>query len=103
MSSSLAYRLTTFKDGLHALVDNQPEQLGAFIVKQLDRSGLNADLSPDEKNEQLRKIAGHVAALINRKKTKDGKLPLEAIIVANFIGHCRRNNREDHCVQDNLA
>ncbi|MBV5345809.1 MAG: hypothetical protein JZU63_09995, partial [Rhodoferax sp.] len=76
MSSSLAYRLTTFKDGLLALVDNQPEQLGTFIAKQLDRSGLNADLSPDEKKEQLQKLAGHVAALINRK-SGDGSLPLE--------------------------
>ena len=89
MSSSLAYRLTTFKDGLLALVDNQPEQLSAFIAKQLDRSGLNAELSPDEKKEQLRKLAGHVAALINRKSS-DGRLPLESIIVANFIGHCHR-------------
>ncbi len=89
MSSSLAYRLTTFKDGLLALVDNQPEQLGTFIAKQLDRSGLNADLSPDEKKEQLQKLAGHVAALINRK-SGDGSLPLESIIVANFIGHCHR-------------
>ncbi|MBV5329729.1 MAG: type III-B CRISPR-associated protein Cas10/Cmr2 [Chlorobium sp.] len=89
MSSSLAYRLTTFKDGLLALVDNQPEQLGAFIAKQLDRSILNAELSQDEKKEQLQKLAGHVAALINRKSS-DGRLPLESIIVANFIGHCHR-------------
>ena len=91
MSSSLAYRLSTFEDGLLALVDNQPEQLGAFIAKQLDRSSLNAELSLDEKKEQLQKIACHVAALINRpiKGTgKKKKLPLESLIVANFIGHC---------------
>lgn len=89
MSSSLAYRLSTFKDGLLALVDNQPAQLGPFIAKQLDRSSLNAEFSPDEKKEQLRKLADHVAALINRKSS-DGRLPLESIIVANFIGHCHR-------------
>jgi len=96
MSSSLAYRLATFQDGLLALVDHQPEQLGAFIVKQLDRSGLNNALSDKEKKEKLAEIAGHVAALINRKG-KDEKLPLEALIVANFMGHCRhQNHKENH-------
>ncbi len=91
MSSSLAYRLSTFIDGLLAMVDTNPGQLQTFIVKQLDRSGLNTDLSEEEKQEHLGKIAGHIAALIDRKD-KNGKLPLETLIIANFIGHCRKEN-----------
>lgn len=92
MSSTLAYRLAIFEDGLLALVDKQPEQLRAFIAKQLDRSGLSAGLSKDEKKKQLQKTADHVAALIDRKG-KDGRLPLESLIVANFIGHCRHEQQ----------
>lgn len=107
MSSSLAYRLATFETGLQALVDKSPDQLVPFIAKQLDRSGLNITLSQDEKDEQLRVIATHVAALINRNdkeihQTKKEKLPLESLIVANFIGHCRKK-MEDHCDKNNLA
>lgn len=103
MSSSLAYRLAIFEDGLLALVDKQPEQLRAFVAKQLDRSGLNRALSDEEKKEKLAEIAGHVTALINRPQAgkaqatgQPGKLPLESLIVANFIGHCRH----EHCQGD---
>lgn len=89
MSSSLAYRLSSFTDGLLALAASHPEELPRFIAKQLDRSGLNKELDKEEKEKQLLEIATHVAALINRKDDND-RLPLESIIVANFIGHCRR-------------
>lgn len=74
-----------------------PDELPRFIVKQLDRSGLNRDLSEQEKKEKLAETADHIAALINRPRMKGearepggkpGSLPLESLIVANFIGHC---------------
>jgi len=96
LSSSLAYRLATFEDGLQALVTNKPAELARFISKQLDRSGLNRNLSDKEKEEKLKATAGHIAALINRPRVarkkesggKPGSLPLDSLIVANFIGHC---------------
>lgn len=101
MSSSLAYRLATFEDGLQALVTNKPAELPRFIVKQLDRSGLNRNLSDQEKKEKLGKTAGHIAALINRPQAgeakepngKPGNLPLESLVVANFIGHCLKEHQ----------
>ncbi|MEZ0329227.1 MAG: type III-B CRISPR-associated protein Cas10/Cmr2 [Dissulfuribacterales bacterium] len=95
MSSSLAYRLAAFEDGIKAMLRSYPEELPRFIVKQLDRSGLNKDtkgLTEDEKqakNKQLTELAMHIAAIISRKD-EDGKIPLESIIVANFIGHCMK-------------
>jgi len=94
MSSSLAYKLSTFETGLKVLIDKNPEQLVPFILKQLDRSGLNSSLPKQQKEKQLNEIATHVAALIDRNNKDDQdvdaeKLPLESIIVANFIGHCR--------------
>lgn len=92
MSSSLAYRLAAFEDGLKAMLESYPEELPRFIVKQLDRSGVNKakGLTEEEKkarNEELIKIAKSVAAIISRKD-ENGNLPLDAIIVADFIGHC---------------
>lgn len=99
MSSSLAYRLSAFETGIQALIDKSPEQLVPFIAKQLDRSGLNNNLSKQQKEEQLHTIAAHVAALVRNNNPCDTnerkKLPLESIIVANFIGHCR-NQTEAH-------
>ncbi len=96
MSTSLAYRLATFDQGLLALVNNHPGQLVSFIAKQLDRSCLPAgeQLSPEEKNKQLAQIASHIAPLItsnwlDKDETTD-KLPLQSLIIANFIGHCRQ-------------
>ncbi len=97
MSSSLAYRLSTFEDGLIPLLAKHSEELLRFIAKQLDRSGLNKELSKEEKDKQLQKIATHVAALIGRKDSTDdgkGKLPLESLIVANFIGHCQNQGEQ---------
>ena len=97
MSSSLAYRLATFNDGLLAMVDKHPEQLTIFIGKQLDRSCLEQGvaLSPDEKKKQITEIAEHIAALIRSGNQQDkqamNKLPLESLIIANFIGHCRKS------------
>lgn len=97
MSSSLAYRLASFADGLHPLLDH-PEELRRFIAKQLDRSGLNKELSKEEKEQQLFEIADHVAALIGRidstVEDDKGKLPLESLIVANFIGHCQNQGEQ---------
>ncbi|GBE12361.1 CRISPR-associated protein [bacterium BMS3Abin13] len=89
MSSSLAYRLGTFQDGLLAMVDQYPEQLQRFIAKQLDRSGLAAGRRGEEKDALLMQLAGHVGCLIN-SRNQDGELPLEALVIANFIGHCRQ-------------
>ncbi len=99
MSSSLAYRLSAFETGLQALMDKSPEQLVPFIAQQLDRSRLNNNLSKQQRKEQLHTIASHVAALISNTpcntNSERTKLPLESIIVANFIGHCR-NQTEAH-------
>jgi CRISPR-associated protein Cmr2 len=97
ISSSLAYRLATFADGLHPLL-HHPEELRRFIAKQLDRSGLNKELTKEEKERQLFVIADHVATLIGRKDSTveddKGKLPLESLIVANFIGHCQNQGEQ---------
>lgn len=95
MSSSLAYRLAAFEDGLKAMLNSYPDELPRFIAKQLDRSGLNKDtngLTEDEKkakNEKLAELARHVSATISRKDEND-KIPLESLIVANFMGHCMK-------------
>ena len=96
MSSSLAYRLTTFQDGLLALVNKHPPQLVPFIAKQLDRSilGTDNDLSPDQKQQKATRIAGHIAALICADQTKtdqaETKLAMDSLIIANFMGHCQQ-------------
>ncbi|MEZ0329694.1 MAG: type III-B CRISPR-associated protein Cas10/Cmr2 [Dissulfuribacterales bacterium] len=90
MSSSLAYRLATFEDGLNALVNKNPAELAKFIAKQLDRSGLNKkvkNLTDEALEGKIQAIASHVAALIERKD-ENGRLMIDSLIVANFIGHC---------------
>jgi len=89
MSSSLAYRLGAFKDGLLPLVDHYPEQLQRFLIQQLERSGLAAGVEREEKDARLSELAEHVGQLISRRD-HDGQLPLETLVIANFIGHCRQ-------------
>lgn len=97
MSSSLAYRLASFDDGLKALINSHPEQLGAFIAKQLDRSGISKEMPKEERKERMKEVADHVAALIGRMDGK-GDLPFEALVVANFIGQSReQRNRWMSC------
>lgn len=98
MSSSLAYRLATFEDGLLPLIQDQSAQLVPFVSKQLDRSGLNKEFLKKEKDTELIKIAEHVAALIHQPlvaaDSNTAKLPLESLIVANFIGHCLAHKQD---------
>lgn len=89
MSSSLAYRLDSFRDGVMAIVDQHPDKLPAFVTKQLERSGKGAG----EKPERLLELAGHVAAVLANRK-KDEAIPTEALVVANFIGHCLQERRD---------
>ncbi|MDD3553718.1 MAG: type III-B CRISPR-associated protein Cas10/Cmr2 [Deltaproteobacteria bacterium] len=93
MSSSLAYRLSTFEEGLQALIAEHSGGLAKFIAKQLERSGVNKDNKDKKDDEEVMELAQHIAALINRK-TPDGKLPLESIIVAEFIGRCRAEHKD---------
>ena len=89
MSASLAYRLATFGDGILPLLTRE-EQLQRFVKKQLDRSGLAAGLTEEERDEQLGRIASHVAALLahgSRGRNPD-TLEAESLIIANFLGHC---------------
>jgi hypothetical protein len=93
MSSSLAYRLSTFEEGLQALIAEHSGGLAKFIAKQLERSGVNKNNKDKKDDEEVMELAQHIAALINRK-TPDGKLPLESIIVAEFIGRCRAEHKD---------
>lgn len=97
MSSSLAYRFAAFEYGLQALLKCHPNELPRFIAKQLERSGLNKDLKDlpdDEQSEKIMEIARHIGAIISIKD-ENGKMPLESLIVANFIGHCMEKARCD--------
>ncbi len=88
MSSSLAYRLDIFADGIRAIVEHQPGKLQAFIKKQIDRS----EKSANEKTEDIHSLAQQVATILTSRKD-DRNIPTEALIVANFIGHCRQERR----------
>ncbi len=89
MSSSLAYRLDSFRDGMAAIVKKYPDQLPSFVFRQLQRSGTG--LKEEKKN--LRELATHISAILNSRKG-DATLPTEALVVANFIGHCRQERRD---------
>ena len=89
MSSSLAYRLDTFSDGIRAIAEHQPDKLSVFVKKQIDHSGKGTN----EKTEDIDNLAQHVATILTSRKD-DGIIPTEALIVANFIGHCRQERRD---------
>ncbi len=84
MSSSLAYRIETFRPGLAAIMAKNASLLPAFIEQQLQRSG---DSGTDE---DCKLLAQSVAALLARMDHKNLPLPIESLIVAKFIGLCRR-------------
>ena len=84
MSSSLAYRLETFRPGLAAIMAENVSLLPAFIERQLQRSD---DSGTDEERKLL---AQSVAALLARMDHENRSLPIESLIVAKFIGLCRR-------------
>ena len=88
MSSSLAYRLDRFRSGIAAILDQSPELLPIFIEKQLIRSAGEDDNGGDERTQML---ALQVAGLIAGAGGLDvDDLPVEALIVAKFIGWHRR-------------
>jgi len=88
MSTSLAYRLAMFADGLLPIMDN-PKLLKRFIIKQLDRSGLSRNLSEYEQKKQLEETADHVAALLCHQNKGQDRLQTESLVIANFMGSCR--------------
>jgi len=89
MSSSLAYRLDSFRDGVTAIMEQHPDKLPAFVFRQIERSGTGAGAA----SENLRELADHVAAVLGNRK-KNEPIPTEALVVANFIGHCRQERRD---------
>jgi hypothetical protein len=92
MSSSLAYRLETFRPGLAAIMEKDVSLLPAFIEQQLKRSGSNSvDGNDSEERKQKRMLLSQsVAALLARKDHENRWLPIESLVVAKFIGLCRK-------------
>jgi CRISPR-associated protein Cmr2 len=93
ISSSLAYRLETFRPGLAAIMEENYSLLPAFIEQQLQRSddsGTDANDSDEERKRKRKLLAQSVAALLARMDHEDKPLPIESLIVAKFIGLCRR-------------
>ncbi len=84
MSSSLAYRLETLRPGLAAIMEKDASLLPAFIEQQLQRSGVGGG------DEERKVLAQSVAALLDRMDHENRPLPIESLIVAKFIGLCRR-------------
>ncbi len=88
MSTSLAYRLAMFENGLLPIID-KPELLRRFIVKQLERSSPERQLPKEERMEKLKQTAVHVAELLAHQNSGQNRLRAESLVIANFIGHCR--------------
>ena len=87
MSSSLAYRMDRFRHGIVAILAQSPEMLPNFIAKQLARSNADQEDLNDARKDALKSLARQVAGLIATTGSHDDKdLPLEALIVAKFIG-----------------
>jgi len=85
MSSSLAYRLESFRPGLVAILDRDPALLPAFVEQQLMRS--EAEGATDEERRQKRNILSQrVAALIAHPGSAERLLALESLIIAKFVG-----------------
>ena len=93
LSSSLAYRLETFKDGLISLSKSEDpcQRLANFIAAQMDRSEVTfeADTNISKKEQQKRKekqekeLARSIVRVI--RKSEDS-LAFESLIVAKFLG-----------------
>jgi len=81
VSSSVVYRMETFRDGIEAMLkqDNYKEMLVKFITSQLDRSSVG--------NEKERKVFADKMADIVVVKDKDGNREYrpEGLIVAAFM------------------
>ena len=89
MSTSLAYRLAMFEDGLLPLLNRQ-RLLKRFVLKQLDRSELKESLPEDEQKKRLEETAVHVAELLAHQNRNAERLQAEALVIANFMGKCRQ-------------
>ena len=101
LSSSLAYRLELFRDGLEAIVSHDVEvesRLAAFIQAQMDRSELKTKVSSKELAPQVaRLIRSQTATPDDRETVAWGGTPtpdtpalnLESLIVAKFLGERR--------------
>ena len=89
MSSSLAYRLASFRPALEAIIERDPALLPLFIEQQLMRS--EEDGKASEKHRQKRgTLAQRVAALIAHRPAGNTGLALESLIIAKFVGLGRR-------------
>ncbi len=98
MSSSLAYRLETFRPGLAAIMKKNPALLPAFIEQQLQRSAAGSSGGNDSTTESKAKrniLAQSVAALLARNDQENRSLPIESLIVAKFIGLCRKQRLDE--------
>jgi hypothetical protein len=62
------------------------------VFKQLDRSGLADELTKEERTDNLQATASHVAALLAHQNRGGARhtLQAESLVIANFMGHCRR-------------
>jgi len=95
MSSSLAYRLESFRPGLVAIMKQNISLLPDFIEQQLHRSensSTNTANSSGDRQHKRRILAQSVAALLARQDHENQPLPIESMIVAKFIGLCRKRD-----------
>jgi CRISPR-associated protein Cmr2 len=83
LSSSLVYRLESFRPGLEAIADKEPGLMTKFIAEQIARSRGKG------KENEHEELAKSMASLIIRKKSSNngGQLiDLSPLLIARFIG-----------------
>lgn len=114
LSSSLAYRLELFRDGLEAVVSHGVDvetRLARFIEAQIDRSELKTKVKPHELAPQVaRLIRSQTATPDDREWVARGGTPtpdtpalnLESLIVAKFLGERRWRHEQDRGYQKQL-
>jgi CRISPR-associated protein Cmr2 len=90
LSSSLAYRLQQFDDGLRALVRNNSEHLPAFISAQLGRSGKRDKTVSDRPDPLAFAISSMLVYALNNVFQKEK--PLDPILAAKTIGKARERH-----------
>ena len=86
LSSSLAYRLETFKEGLISISEseNSSKRMANFIAAQMDRSEVTFAADPNlSKEEQKKALAQSIVRVIRKS---EGVLAFESLIVAKFLG-----------------
>ena len=86
LSSSLAYRLETFKEGLISISEseNSSKRMANFIAAQMDRSEVTFAADPNlSKEEQKKALAQSIVCVIRKS---EGVLAFESLIVAKFLG-----------------